>query len=315
MSTQPKSMNSQEWGLLVFLSVLWGGAFFFNEIGLQALPPLTLVFVRVFLAASVLLPLLWYAKHDLPRTLSGWTPFIVMGVLNNVIPFSFLVFGQSFITAGLTSIINAMTPLFTILVMASFREEALTLPRIIGVLLGVLGVAVLRGFDGQVGWDQTIGILLCLCGTLSYGFAALWGRRNLGGIPPMKSATCQLISSSLILLVIVSIVDRPWTLAMPSLEIWLALLALAVFSTALAYIVFFEIMARAGASNVMLVTLLIPVTAILLGYAFLDEAIRLREILGALIIGCGLLFIDGRILNLFRKPKPQGEKNMDGDGI
>lgn len=235
--------------MLVFLSILWSGTLLFNEIGPEALPPLTLVFVRVLIAALVLMPLLWYAGHSLPGTLAGWTPFMMMGLLNNVLPFSLLVSGQSYTTVGLTAIINAMTPLATILVMASFREEALTILRVIGVLLGVLGVAVLRGFDGQVEWDQTLGILLCLCGTLSYGFAALWARRNLAGIPPMKSATCQLISSSLILSVIVSIVDQPWTLAMPDTATWLALFALGVFSTALAYIVFFEILVRAGASE------------------------------------------------------------------
>ena len=127
------------------------------------------------------------------------SPFSAWGLLNNVLPFGFIFAGQSLITVGLASIINAMTPLFTVLVMASFREEALTLNRVIGVLLGVLGVAVLRGFDGPIGGTQTLGILLCMAGALSYGFAALWGRRFLAGVPPLKSATCQLICSSLII--------------------------------------------------------------------------------------------------------------------
>jgi len=182
-------------------------------------------------------------------------------------------------------------------VMASFQQERLTAYRIIGVLLGVVGVAVLRGFDGPIDGHQTLGIALCMAGALSYGFAALWGRKFLVGVPPVKSATCQLMCSTLIMAVVVSLVDRPWTLAVPSQETVLSLAALAVFGTALAYIVFFKILVRAGASNVMLVTLLIPVTALILGNVFLGEPIQSKEIIGAVIIGTGLLFIDGRVIN------------------
>jgi drug/metabolite transporter (DMT)-like permease len=181
--------------------------------------------------------------------------------------------------------------------MALFREEQLTAYRVIGVVLGVIGVAILRGFDGSIDGAQTIGIGLCLAGALSYGFAALWGRRHLAGVPPLKSATCQLLSSSAIMLMVVAIVDQPWTLAAPSGPTVMALIALAVFGTALAYIVFFQILVQAGASNVMLVTLLIPVTAMLLGSVFLGEAIKMKEVIGACVIGIGLLFIDGRIVD------------------
>jgi drug/metabolite transporter (DMT)-like permease len=164
------------------------------------------------------------------------------------------------------------------------------------VVLGVAGVAVLRGFDGPVDSTQTLGIALCLAAALSYGFAALWGRKFLAGVPPVKSATCQLIGSSLIMIVVVSVIDQPWTLAAPSQGTIFALVMLAVFGTALAYIVFFQILVRAGASNVMLVTLLIPVTALFLGNVFLGEPIQSKEIIGAFIIGAGLLFIDGRVI-------------------
>ena len=140
-----------------------------------------------------------------------------------------------------------------------------------------------------------MGIGLCLSGALSYGFAALWGRRHLANVAPLKSATCQLLSSTLVIAVVVAVVDRPWTLPVPGVEIWLALGVLAVFGTAIAYIVFFEILVRAGGSNVMLVTLLIPVTALLLGNLFLSEPILIFEIAGAATIGLGLLFIDGRV--------------------
>lgn len=293
----PKTMDGQDWSLLILLSVLWGGAYFFAGVAVRELPPLTVVLVRVFLAAVALLPLFWYFGHSLPKSFSGWLPFFGMGLLNNVLPFGFIFAGQTQITVGLSSIINAMTPLFTVVVMAAFLQERLTANRVIGVLLGVAGVAVLRGFDGSIGGSQTLGIALCMAGALSYGFAALWGRKFLAGVPPLKSATCQLMCSTLIIGVVVSIIDRPWTLPMPSQGAVLSLVALAVFGTAVAYIVFFRILVRAGASNVMLVTLLIPVTALVLGNLFLGESIQLKEIIGATIIGAGLLFIDGRVIN------------------
>jgi drug/metabolite transporter (DMT)-like permease len=276
---------------------IMGRCIFFAGVAVKELPPLTVVLARVFLAAVALLPLFWYFGHFLPKSFSGWLPFFGMGLLNNVLPFGFIFAGQTQITVGLSSIINAMTPLFTVIVMAFFQEERLTVNRVIGVLLGVVGVAVLRGFDGSVDGRQTLGIALCLAGALSYGFAALWGRRFLVGVPPIKSATCQLICSTVIIAVVVCLIDRPWTLAVPSQPVIWSLVALAVFGTALAYIIFFKILVRAGASNVMLVTLLIPVTALLLGTVFLGEPIRLKEITGAIIIGAGLLFIDGRVIN------------------
>lgn len=296
MGQQPKKMNGQEWGLLILLSVLWGGAFFFVGVAVKELPPLTIVLARVAMAAVILMPLFWMFGHKLPNSVVAWKPFFVMGLLNNVFPFSLLFAGQTLVTVGLASIINAMTPLFTVLVMAGFGEEKLTASRIMGVLLGVAGVAILQGFDGSFDMKQTLGVGLCLGGALSYGFAALWGRRHLGGVAPIKSATCQLICSSMVMLIVVSSVDRPWTLDMPGQATWLSLIGLALFGTAIAYIVFFRILVTAGASNVNLVTLLIPVSAMALAYLYLDEPIRIRDVAGALVIGLGLLFIDGRLI-------------------
>jgi len=208
------------------------------------------------------------------------------------------------ITVGLSSIINAMTPLFTVVVMAIFQEERLTVYRVIGVLLGVVGVAILRGLAAPIGGAQTLGIALCMAGALSYGFAALWGRRRLSGISPLESATCQLICSTLIMAVVVAIIDQPWTLGPPSRATIFSLVALAILGTALAYIVFFQILVRAGASNVMLVTLLIPVTALVLGNVFLAEPIQSKEIIGATVIGIGLLFIDGRLIDRVMGAEP-----------
>lgn len=234
MSEEPKVMDSSEWSLLILLSVLWGGAFFFVGIAVKELPPLTVVFARVVLATLFLLALFWYRGHKLPNSANEWMPFVVMGLLNNVAPFCFLFVAQTFITDGLTSIINAMTPLFTVIVMAGFNEEKMTVNRVAGVVLGVLGVVVLRGIDGPLDGLQTIGLGFGLVATLSFGFAALWGRRHMGGVAPLKSATCQLIFSGVVMLIVVGIFDQPWTLDAPSEKVWFSLFGLAYFGTSIA---------------------------------------------------------------------------------
>lgn len=294
MPNVAKTMNAQDWALLFFLSILWGGAFFFAGVAVKELPPLTLVFARVFLAALFLLPLFFALGHRLPKRAADWTPFLVMGLLNNALPFGFIFAGQTFIASGLSSIVNAATPLFAVLILAAAGDERLTRHRLIGVLLGLLGVGVLRGIDAPIDGPQSVGIGLCLIATISYAGAGLWARRRLAGVAPLKSATLQLMSSSLIMCLAAALVDQPWTLALPSGETLLAVGGLALFGTSLAYLVFFRILVRAGPANVLLVTLLIPLTAVLLGVAFLDETLHRREIWGALLLGLALLAIDGR---------------------
>lgn len=213
--------------------------------------------------------------------------------------------GQTTIPSGLASILNATTPLFTVVVMAAAGEEKLQARRIAGVIVGLIGVVILRGwnFDGEGFWSgRGIGILLCLAGAFSYGLSALVARRLLSNSPPLGTATFQLMASSVMMMVVAGFVERPWQLPMPGVTTWFAVMGLAALSTALAYIVFFQILRRSGATNVMLVTLLIPVTAIVLGYLVLGEQIAPREIAGALVIGSALLLIDGRVLELFRQP-------------
>ncbi|MBB4257151.1 MULTISPECIES: DMT family transporter [unclassified Bradyrhizobium] len=294
-------IDARDWSLLAVLSVLWGGSFFFNGAALRELPPLTLVFLRVALGAAMLLPLLRMQGISFPRGTTGWKPFVAMGLLNNAIPFSLIVIGQTFIPSGLASILNATTPLFTVLVMAAAGEEALHIRRVAGVALGLVGVIILRGWGLETRPGQGLGILLCLGGALSYGFAALAARRLLKDSPPLGTATFQLMASTVMMAIIAGVVEQPWRLAVPGVATWSAVLGLAALSTALAYIVFFQIIRRSGATNVMLVTLLIPVTAILLGWLVLGEPISAREIAGAIVIGSALLVIDGRILNLLRR--------------
>jgi len=292
------NIDRQSWLLLILLGILWGGSYFFNAEALRDLPPLTIVLVRVTLGALFLAPLLKPLGGTWPRTLRDWLPFLVMGSLNNVIPFSLIVTGQSYISSGLASVLNATTPLFSVLVLSSFGDERLSGHRIVGVVIGLIGVIVLRGpaLDGS--GSQTLGMLLCLGAAVSYAFSGLWGRRVLAGVPAITAATCQSICSSVLMAIIAGAVDRPWQLLMPSLPTWLSLGALGLLSHALAYVVFFRILARSGATNVMLVTLLVPVTAILLGYLVLGEPLGASEIAGALIVGSALLVMDGRLLHL-----------------
>ena len=289
------TIDRQSWLLLIILSVLWGGSFFFAGLALRELPPMTVALARVALAAALIYPVFRMQGGSLPTSPAGWMPFVVMGLLNNIIPFSLIFAGQVRISSGLASVLNATTPLFTVLVLASFGDEKLILRRVVGVVIGLCGVYVLRDPSLVQSEGQTIGMLLCLGAALSYGFSGLWGRRKFNKVPPLTTATCQLISSSIVMTFITAAVDRPWRLPMPGLATWGALFGLAALSTALAYILFFRIMARAGASNVMLVTLLIPVTAILLGVMVLGEPLSMREIAGALVIAASLLVIDGRV--------------------
>jgi drug/metabolite transporter (DMT)-like permease len=296
MAAHNDRIDARDWALLGLLSILWGGSFFFNGLVLKELPPLTVVFLRVAIAAIILLPLLFVYGIRLPKGLSGWKPFFAIGFLNNVLPFSLIVIGQTYIPSGLASILNATTPLFTVVVMAIAGEEKLHLRRIAGVVAGLIGVIILHGDGFGFETGQTIGILLCLAAAFSYGLSALLARKVLSNSPPLGTATFQMLASAAMMTVVAGLVERPWQLPMPDAATWLAVIGLAALSTALAYIVFFQILRRSGATNVMLVTLLIPVTAILLGYLVLGESISSREIIGALVIGSALLLIDGRVL-------------------
>jgi drug/metabolite transporter (DMT)-like permease len=302
MGSSDGRMDSRDWVWLVALAVLWGGSFFFNSIILKEMPPLTLVFVRVALAALMLLPVLWIQGIKFPKRPSGWTPYVAVAFFNNVVPFSLLGMGQTFLPGGMASILNATTPLFTVLVMASAGEERLYARRVIGVVTGLIGVVILRGNAGiSLGGGQGVGIVLCLGAAFSYGIAALIARRYLPASPPMATASFQLLASSVMMAVLAACVDRPWQLAMPGPVTWLAMIGLAALSTALGYIIFFRILSRSGATNVMLVTLLVPVSAILLGSLVLGEHISQQEIIGALVIGSALLVIDGRVLRFFQR--------------
>jgi drug/metabolite transporter (DMT)-like permease len=293
---QPGDMGLGQWMLLVVLSVLWGGTFLFVALALKELPPFTIVLARVAMAAAMLIPVAYLMGHRLPATWAQWQPFVVMSLLNNVIPFSLIVTGQQTVASGLVSVLNATTPLFSLLVAhALTTDEKLRANKLVGVAMGIAGVGILVGPDALFGrTSEALGMIMVLGAALSYGFSGLWGRR-LKDSPPIVTAASQLISSTVLLIPLALLFDQPWRLPMPGTETLVALFALASLSTALAYIIFFRIMAVSGPSNVMLVTLLIPLTAIPLGIWKLGEQLLLRHFAGALLIGFSLLVIDGRL--------------------
>jgi drug/metabolite transporter (DMT)-like permease len=300
------AMGATEWLLLLMLSVLWGGSFFFFKILVEVLPPFTVVLGRVGLAAVALNLFLLARGEPMPSSPRLWRQFFAMGTLNNVIPFTLIVFGETRIASGLASILNATTPLFTV-VAAQFltTSERLTWTKMTGVLFGLLGVAVLIGPDALSGLGQgdLLGEGACLLAALTYGFAGIYGR-GFKGVPALQVATGQITASTIILLPIAALVDRPWTLPAPGLHVWAAFIAIALFSTALAYLLYFRILATAGATNLLLVTFLLPISALLLGALVLGETITGRAILGMILIGAGLAAIDGRLWTALRRKKP-----------
>jgi drug/metabolite transporter (DMT)-like permease len=301
--TTQAPMAAQEWTMLIALSVLWGGSFFFNGVAVRELPSLTIVLARICIAAVTLWAVLTILKIRMPRMKGLWGAFFGMGLLNNAIPFALFVWGQHHIASGLAAILNATTPLFTVLV-AHFltRDEKLSAGKMAGVALGIFGVILMLGAELIAGLGtELLAQLACLAAALSYAFAGVFGRRfKRMGVPPLATATGQVTASSLVMLPLVLAVDQPWTLAPPSSGTWAALLAIGVASTALAYVLYFHILAAAGATNLLLVTFLIPISAILLGSLFLGESLATKHFIGMGMIGIGLALIDGRIPRLIQ---------------
>ena len=285
-------MERRVWIWLLLLAMLWGGSFFFAKVAIGALGPLTVVFGRVALAALAL-NLVNPLRRDSP-----WGTFFAMGALNNVVPFALIFWGQTHIASGLASILNATTPLFTVVV-AHFLtdDEKMTTSKLAALLAGIAGVAVLIGPSAVLLPNgNLLGQLACLGAAMSYALAGIYGRRfRAMGIAPLDAAAGQVTASSLLILPIMLAVDQPWTLDMPPLPIWGALAGLALLSTALAYVLYFRVLAAAGATNLLLVTFLIPPMSILLGAAFLQERLEPRHFAGMALIGLALTVIDGRI--------------------
>ncbi len=303
-------MNTKDWSRLLLLSLLWGGTYMLSAIALKGWPagagngvtPLVLVWLRVTIAAITLLIVLKALGMAIPRDRKIWIAFFGMGILNNVIPFSLIFWGQSqmpaSVAAGLASILNATTPLFTVIVLHVFTSDERATPlKVIGVILGLAGVTIMIGLDVLSGIGAgALGQIACLAGAVVYAFSSLYGRRfKAMDVTPMQTALGQLTASTLMMSVITGVISQPWNGPMPGAIPLISIIAMGIFSTALAYILFFQILSSAGATNLMLVTFLIPISAIVLGIVVLGETLKLQHLVGVTFIGLGLAAIDGRL--------------------
>ncbi len=298
------AMTPFEWALLIALSVIWGGSFFFIEVAVEEIPPLTVVAARVCGGAFLLYVALRLAGLRLPANASIWGAFLFMGLFNNLVAFTLIAWGQTAVTAGLASILNATTPFFTAIFAHMFtRDERLTPVRVAGLVIGFGGVAVMIGIDALAEAGRELPAQLAiLAASTSYGLSAVFGRRFARlEIKPMTAATGQMITAGAMALPLALLIDQPWSLDAPSPGVWLSLLGLAFLATFVAYQIYYRILATAGSVNIMLVTLLVPVSAILLGAVFLGERLAANHVLGMVTIGLGLAAIDGRPLKLLRR--------------
>lgn len=310
-----RTMSAPEWAMLFTLSVLWGGSFFFTRVALSALPPLTLVLLRVGLAALILNAVVPLSGSRMPREARAWGAFLGMGLLNNAVPFCLIVWGQTHIASGLAAILNATTPLFTVAAAHLLTsDERMTGNRLAGVLTGLAGVAVMVGPAVLAGLGTDLLAQVAVLGAaLSYAFAGLFGRRfRRMGVPPLATAAGQVTASASVLLPVALVVDHPWTLPPPDAPVWGAVLGIAVLSTALAYVLYFRILATAGATNLLLVTFLIPVSAVLLGAWVLGERLAPQHFVGMALIAGGLAAIDGRLwASHRRRVRPELHQGRD----
>ena len=287
--------------LLTLLALIWGGSFFLAAVVLKEVPPITVALFRVVGALPALALFVWFKGVSLPRNLKIWSAYLVMGALNNAIPFSLIFWSQTQITSGLTSILNGATGVTGVIVAGLLlHDERLTAHKLIGVVIGFFGVALTIGLDAMRSFDiQSLAPLAVLLAGLSYSLAGVWAKLRLSGQAPEMNALGMIMGSSLLLIPTALWLDGP-----PSLELmastWTALLVLAVLCTSVPYLLYFNILKRAGSGNLMLVTLLIPPIAIGLGVIFLKEALQGTALMGFALIALGLTIIDGRFWVLFR---------------
>jgi drug/metabolite transporter (DMT)-like permease len=303
-----KVMGIKEWGLIFILSIIWGGSFFFVGIAVKTMTPLTIVLCRVGFASIILLLIVSLTGKKMPISPGLWGAFFIMGALNNLIPFSLIVWGQTHIDSSLASILNATTPIFSV-VLAHFltRKEQLTFNRIMGILIGWIGVTVLIGIESLKGFGiEGLGQIAVLGAGFFYSCAAIYGRR-FSGMDPVVVSTGMLCGSTIMMIPMVLLIDQPWNLN-PSATTWAALFGLSAVSTSLAYIIYFRVLASAGATNLLLVTFLVPISAILLGVIILGERPGWNAFGGMALIFLGLIAIDGRLLQRVKRKKLNGIK-------
>lgn len=301
MTTQ-KTLSTRAWLELLLLAAVWGASFAAIRVALDELGPLTVVAHRVGWAMLALWVVVWWMRLPLPRDPRIWAAFLVMGLLNNAIPFGLMAWGQLHIASGLTAILNAATAIFGVLMAAIFfSDERLTPRKLMGVTLGFAGVTTAIGLENLRNFDlRALAQLAVICGTISYALASVWARKRLGGQPPQVAAAGMLTGGTVILLPLAWMFEGPLSLDL-SIRTWSALTYIGLISTAFAYLLYYRVLGMAGSGNLMLVTLLIPPFAITLGAWLLDEALHPAAYTGFALLVIGMMVLDGRIWRLWAK--------------
>ena len=294
--TQRGPMALADWGKLLLLGAIWGGSFFFARIAVAELHPLALVLFRVGIAAIALHLYLAIRGPSFRLAFPHVAMFFLLALTNNVVPFSLIFIGQTELGAGVASVLNATTPFWTlILANAMTSDEKLSWNKLCGIALGIAGTAVMIGPGLFAGLGGPIWPKFALVGaSLSYAVAFIVAR-YFRDIPPAVTATGQMTAATIIMIPVVLLVHGPSGLFSAGPGVWTAVFALALLSTAFAYIMYFKLIASAGSTNTSLVTLIVPASAILLGITFLGERLELYELGGMALIALGLLTIDGRV--------------------
>jgi drug/metabolite transporter (DMT)-like permease len=300
----PLRLGAAEWGLIALQSMLWGSSYFFIAVAQPELPPLTITALRTIPAAAALVLIVLALGHRMPATLAEWRLFVLFAAFNSVLPFMLIVWGQARATAGMAAILNASAPLFGIfLAHVLTHDEKLSWNKLAGILVGIAGVGILVGYDFAVGSSaDVLARLALLTAPLLYVCANLFARSKLGHYPPFVVAMMQMVGAIFVAFPLAIVVDRPWTLTMPSPQALGAIVGMGLFGSALASLCHFTVLQRAGATNALLVTLIMPLTPILLGGVFLGETLSPRDMTGALVIAAALIMIDGRMLRRGRTP-------------
>ena len=297
-------MRSQDWLQLIALATIWGSSFLFIELALVDLGPLTVVNLRLLFAAISLL-LVWRWRRlawKIDKRL--WLALLLMAVTNNILPFSLIVWAQTHISASLASILNSSVPLFGVVLAWFFaHDERPSIAKFVGVIVGFIGVIVLIAPDGQAVEAATLGgKLAVLAATFCYAASIIYGKRfKRWQVPALIPAAMQALIGGILLLPFTLALESPWNYQLSSIWTPVAVVCLGVFCSALAYLLFFRILASAGAINLMLVTLLIPISGCLMGAVFLQERLSPANLVGMLIILSGLIIVDGRAQKFLRR--------------
>ena len=300
--TDQKSLSGRAWAEMLVLALIWGGSFLSIRIALDEISPLMSVAHRVTWAMLVLWGVVAMMRIPLPRNPRIWFAFLVMGLLNNVIPFVLMAWGQLHIESGLTSILNAFTAVVGVVMAALFfSDERLTPRKIIGVVLGFFGVAVAIGLENFKNFDlRSLAQLAVIGGTVAYAVAGVWARKNLAGMPPQLAAAGMLTGATVIMLPLVYFVEGLPTFDLQPRTL-VAIGYYAVIATATAYLLYYRVLAMAGSGNLMLVTLLVAPVAITLGAVVLDEKLSANAFVGFVILAVGLIILDGRAWKALRR--------------